>query len=97
LPDSIKSFLSSIGFNNEVVRLNSQSNNLATFINKWYQYFDGFMVLKYLHYSRDHYYENKPVTREATRLADILWPTEGTNFINASNWLSFYRQKDKVN
>jgi glycosyltransferase involved in cell wall biosynthesis len=96
LPESTKSFLSSIGFNNEVVRLNNQSNNLSTFINKWYQYFDGFMVLKYLHYARDNYHENKPVTREAARLADILWFSDGAAFTNATAGLSFYRQKDKV-
>ena len=97
LPESIKSFLASIEFKNEVVRLNSQSNNLSTFINKWYQYFDGFMVLKYLHYARDQYYENRAVINEAASLAELLWPLEVNKCVNAINWLTYYRQKDKVN
>ena len=95
LPASINSFLVSVGFNKEVLRLNRQSNNLSTFINKWYQYFDGFMVLKYLHYARDHYHENQAVTSEAANLAKILWPSEISKCSSAADWLSFYRQKDK--
>jgi len=26
-----------------------------------------------------------------------LWPSDGPTFINATDWLSFYRQKDKGN
>ena len=96
LPGSVKSFLASVGFNKEVDRLNKQSNNLSTFIKKWYQYFDGFMVLKYLHYARDHYHKNQAVTSEAANLAEILWPSEIANCANAVDWLAFYRQKDKL-
>jgi len=95
LPVSIRSYLKNNEFDKALMRINSHSKNRATFINKWYQYFDGFRVLKYLHYARDNYYENKPVLGQAAALAQLRWPTETTKYVTAADWLSFYQHKDK--
>lgn len=95
LPESINSFLISDGFKLAVGRLNKQSNNLSTFFSKWYQYFDGFKVLKYLHFSRDNYYKNKPVVEMAKELATLHWRKDNVNSLTAEKLLAYFRQKDK--
>ncbi|RLD24380.1 MAG: hypothetical protein DRI71_02755 [Bacteroidetes bacterium] len=93
---SVRDFLLADGFIQIVDRLNTQSSNLATFVSNWYQYFDGFKVLKYLHYSRDNYQDNKPVTEEATKLAQLRWPKELPKSKQAEVLLDYYRQKDRL-
>lgn len=95
LPESIKSFLLSNEFNHALVRLNKQSSNLPAFINKWYQYFDGFKVLKYLHFTRDNYYNNWPVVEEAKKLARLRWQKDRVESITTENLLAYFRLKDK--
>ena len=95
MSESIKSFLISDGFEQVVIRLNNQSSNLPTFINKWYQYFDGFKVLKYLHFARDNYYENRPVVEEAIKLARLRWQKDSLKSKSPEKMLAYYRQKDR--
>jgi glycosyltransferase involved in cell wall biosynthesis len=95
LPLSIKKFLDHNNFKDVVNRLNRQSNSLPSFIKKWYQYFDGFRVLKFIHFSRDNFYEEMPVSSQAAKLGKILWPSETIKLTTTTEWLSFYRQKDK--
>ena len=95
MSESIKSFLISDGFEHVVIRLNNQSSNLTTFINKWYQYFDGFKVLKYLHFARDNYYENRPVVEEAIKLAKLRWQKDSLKSKSPEKMLAYYRQKDR--
>jgi len=96
LPDSVGTYLQHISFSTNLNRLNKQSNNPATFKNNWYRFFDGFRVLKYLHYARDNFYSDSPVLEEAKTLAKLAWnhPTRG---VTTKEWLLFYRQKDQEN
>lgn len=62
LPKSIREFLTASDFNHKIVEVKSQSTNIDTFRKRFYQWFDGFRVLKYVHFARDHYYANFPTT-----------------------------------
>jgi len=62
LPSSIREFLSANDFDRKIVEVKSQSTNIDTFRKRFYQWFDGFRVLKYVHFARDHYYANIPTT-----------------------------------
>ena len=97
LPNSIKLFLNKDGFEQVVARLNSQSNNLSLFINNWYLYFDGFKVLKYLHFARDNYYDNNPVAEEAKKLVKLRWQEDDIENLTPANLLAYFRQKDRNN
>ena len=96
MPASVKAFLNRDDFSKAIIRINKQSNNLTTFMNKWYQYFDGFKVLKFLHFARDHYYANSPVSIEAAKLVKNLWPLD-TTYNSATDLLKYYRRKDQKN
>jgi hypothetical protein len=47
----------------QIEKLRSNSKSLSTFRKAFYQWFDAFRLMKYLHYMRDHYYSN--VTMDA--------------------------------
>ncbi len=94
LPESGQLFLREVSFSRELARLKRQSKTVKTFVNNWYRFFDGFMVLRYLHFVRDHFYPDQPVVQEARKLAALRWPT--ANISNtAGELLTLYRQQDK--
>ncbi|UII24220.1 glycosyltransferase [Fulvivirga ligni] len=61
MPASISSFLADNNFEEELDRIKKHSKTYDTFIKQFYHWFDGFKVLKYVHYARDHHYPNLPV------------------------------------
>jgi hypothetical protein len=96
LPESIRSFLHSLTFSKELTRLKRQSKNLVNFKKNWYFFFDGFKVLKYLHFARDHFFPNQPVEEEARNLAIVKYGIDGSKQNNPKDWLMYYREKDKA-
>lgn len=62
LPKSITDFLESIDFDAKLIEIKSQSTNLLTFRKRFFQWFDGFRALKYVHFARDKFYPNIPTT-----------------------------------
>ncbi|MEQ6119246.1 glycosyltransferase family A protein [Reichenbachiella sp. MALMAid0571] len=58
LSESIREFLTISDFDQKIAEVKSQSTNIDTFRKRFYQWFDGFRVLKYVHFARDHYYPN---------------------------------------
>ncbi len=68
LPLSIRSFLVEHSFVQQWDTLRRQSASEATFVRHFFHWFNGFKVLKYVHYARDHYHTNIPVVSAAHRL-----------------------------
>lgn len=88
-------FLKAEDFNSVRLRLLKQSRSHKQFRKNFYAFFDGFKVLKYIHFSRDHSYPNQPVVEAAQQLAEIVWPGEVEANISAEELLLFYRSKDR--
>ncbi|TRX60703.1 glycosyltransferase family 2 protein [Fulvivirga sp. M361] len=63
--ESIKAFLNKIHFHEHLDRLNNQSSTPAGFHKHFFQWFDGFQVLKYVHFTRDYYYQNMDIKAAA--------------------------------
>jgi len=95
LPESIKSYLRHISFKRSLKRINQQSNSVASFKKNWFLFFDGFKVLKYLHFARDYFYPNQPVVEQAKQLVTDLWPDSSVSKSGTLDILNFYRLKDK--
>lgn len=60
-PESIRTFMVNNDFDKNIIEISRQSTNEKTFINRFFRWFDGLKVLKYVHYARDEYYPNKDV------------------------------------
>lgn len=95
LHSSILTFLNSIHFDVELARLQKQSKSIETFRKNFFAFFDGFKVLKFLHFSRDHYFPNQPIHQEASKLAQICWPESIGSIEQTEDLLDFYRKVDK--
>ncbi|MFT6868239.1 MAG: glycosyltransferase involved in cell wall biosynthesis [Cyclobacteriaceae bacterium] len=51
-------FLKQINFNQDLKKMRTNASNSVSFMNRFFQWFDGFRALKFVHFMRDHYYEN---------------------------------------
>ena len=94
LPESVKAYLAHGSFNNVHQRLVRQSTNLDSFTHNWYQYFDGFRVLKFLHYARDNFHKDDSIIFQTHRLAKLYWNESGSLKREPIDWLNYFRNKD---
>ena len=90
--ESVKVFLQNNDFNENISRINRHSGSFETFLKHFFQWFDGFRVLKFVHFARDHYYPNIPVAMAA----NILFKKLNLSAPNTSrNLLLAYRERDR--
>lgn len=51
--------------------INANISSRAQFLNRFYRWFNNFMVLKFVHFARDNYYPQVPIETAATRLLEM--------------------------
>ncbi len=61
-------FLETQDFERNISEIKKQSKTIETFRNRFFRWFNGFMLMKYAHFSRDHYYPNIPVEQAVEKL-----------------------------
>lgn len=71
-PVSIQRFIPFEEFKFQMEEFNSQANSIATFRKRFYQWFDGFKALKFVHFARDEFYPNVPVADGVDWLFETL-------------------------
>lgn len=67
-PESIVEFLKTLNFETNLQRIADNSGSIEMFKSNFYQWFDAFKVLKYVHFARDNYYPNIPIYDAAATL-----------------------------
>lgn len=68
LPNSIKAFLASQNFNTHIAEIKKQSTSEKIFENRFFRWFNGFLAMKYAHFSRDNYYPNTNIKDACSNL-----------------------------
>ena len=63
LPKAIKSFLEDHSFPDKLDELLNETSTFDSFIKRFYQWFDGLKVLKYVHYARDNYHDLSEISQ----------------------------------
>lgn len=91
-PESIHQFLAENEFVFHVSRINNNAAAEETFLKQFYQWFDGFKVLKFVHYARDHFYRNCPVAQVASELLSLA---HDYSLQDSKELLFAYRQMDR--
>ena len=88
----IKEYLQGIEFDKKVDSIRANTRTLASFKKSFYQFFDAFVFMKYLHYMRDHHYPDIEVMTAAQSLSSKL------NLSNRepSTLLDVYRSRSKL-
>ncbi len=71
-PESLKGFFKETGFVNDLEQLIDQSGSFENFVDRYYQWWDGLRVLKFVHYARDHFYPNIDLDKTLSWLLSIL-------------------------
>ena len=63
LKNSIQEFLISKNFSKKYKELKTNTKNYTSFKKRFYRWFDAFTLMKYLHFTRDHYFPNIPIEK----------------------------------
>jgi len=93
MPMSIVQFMEQQAFEKEWKRLKKGTKNYLTFRKQFFSWFDGFKVLKFVHFARDHHYPNIPLQEAATILLNYLYKfSEGQDL---EELLHYYRALDQ--
>jgi hypothetical protein len=92
LPETLYHFLTDQDFGQKIAEIKANSGSFDTFNKRFFSWFDGFKVLKFVHYCRDAYYKEEKLThtsRHLLKLKGIFCPDNPIELLRA------YRQLDK--
>ena len=94
MPDPIQEFLLQNDFKTTWNELNEKTTSLENFKKRFYQWCTGFVVLKYVHFTRDHYFPNVPIADACNELLEIIGK-KPKKVLNLKELLTIFRQLDK--
>ena len=60
--EPLKSFLDINNFSTHLAEIQKNTSTSRAFIQRFFRWFNAFLVLKYMNYSHEHYYQRKPVS-----------------------------------
>ena len=94
LPDSIGTFLIQYHFYKKIKEIHQHTSNEITFRQRFFQWFNAFMVLKYVHHARDRYHPSVPVYEVAIWLLREI-KTDILQEANTKTLLDIYRKLER--
>jgi glycosyltransferase involved in cell wall biosynthesis len=94
LPESLQAFMPDEELAVKIVEINRQSTSESTFRHRFYLWFNGFKVLKFIHFARDHFYENEPVMTCAAQLSETYFGIK-SNTGRVKELLQIFRKHDR--
>lgn len=62
IPIPVWQFLESMGFHKTLAEIKKKSPSLSVFQRHFYSWLDGFVLMKFVHFSRDNFYPNESLT-----------------------------------
>lgn len=72
LPKAFIEFAETIDIDDNIKRIKKNSKDITSFKANFHRWFDGFKVLKYVHFARDHFYPNLPIKEACDWLFDQM-------------------------
>ncbi|PJB15007.1 MAG: hypothetical protein CO118_05635 [Flavobacteriales bacterium CG_4_9_14_3_um_filter_32_8] len=76
IPKTVQAFLTTIDFEVNLLKIRKNSTSTTHFVKLFYNWFNAFKVLKYIHFARDNYYSDIPVFKGANELLMLLGEQE---------------------
>ncbi len=95
LPPGVKNFLEQQDFQAKLIEIQENTTSLKTFYNRFFSWFNGFLMMKYVHHSRDEVYPNVPVEEAASWLLINYFKYSLPKKVTANVLLSLFRKEDK--
>lgn len=69
---TLQDFLIEIGFSEKLTKIKENVNSETSFVKAFFQWFDAFKLMKYLHYCRDHSFPNLSVMEAIANAKEML-------------------------
>ncbi len=93
LHPALNKYLTDQNITKKISEIKSNTSSLESFRKRFFFWFDAFMLLKYLNFANESYFERKPISAEALKLAKEIGLKLPTN-PNYFDLLKSYREKD---
>jgi len=93
IPTTIKAFLESINWEKDLENIRKNSTSEQRFVQLFYNWFNAFKVLKFMHFARDNYYPDTTVFDAGNNLLALLSKEQQKN---NTALLVVYRGVDKL-
>jgi hypothetical protein len=68
--EALAAFLPTVDFEARTEEIRSNTSNAAAFEKRFFQWFNAFQLMKYLHFARDHFYPDVPIVEAASWLLE---------------------------
>jgi len=96
LPQPVSSFLGKINFFDDLQSIKSQTKTEEAYLKRFYGWFDGFKILKYIHFCKEHYYPDRSVVEESRKLIKQLGiHHKELELNNSAQLLKYFRTLDR--
>ena len=95
-PESIVQFLCNQNFKEKLIEIQSNTTNSGSFKNRFFRWFNAFMLMKYIHFSRDNFYPNIDI-KEASIWLLKEYGMGIAEEISEKDLLLVFRELDKKN
>jgi glycosyltransferase involved in cell wall biosynthesis len=95
VPESVSSFLSEQNFAEALVEIRRHTSSAEAFVKRFYRWFDGFRVMKFVHHARDKFYGEAEVALAAVKLLERIGTDARSK--NACELLKAYRSLESGN
>jgi hypothetical protein len=86
-------FLESTGFKSAILEMNYNTNNINSFIKRFFIWFDAFRVIKYLNHAHEYFFHKQPVFEAATNCLEIFGPLE--KLLDTKALLEIFKTEEK--
>jgi hypothetical protein len=94
LPDQVIMFIGKKQWQIKINEIDKNTSNDQAFIKRFFSWFNLFLVMQFVHFYRDNYEVNIPVTVAAKRLLEILG--QQSEIIDAKKLLKQFRRIEKA-
>ena len=95
-PAAIRHFLEEQEIGKKMKELNQHTSSILSFEKRFFQWFNPFLIMKYVHFARDHYYPDIAVDEAASWLAKVyLRDGEQKEKRSTKEYLKLFRKWDR--
>lgn len=91
--EALSQFLKTIAFDTKCLEIKQNTSNLKAFEKRFFQYFNGFQVMKFLNFCKADYYPAKAITEAIEPFLQLVFPNQ--KFQNSNSILLEMRIVDK--
>jgi hypothetical protein len=71
LPPSVQEYLESLNFSEKLDEINKYSSNLMPFRKRFFQFFDAFIILRFLNLAHQKYYPEQKLSEAIAKLNEV--------------------------